>query len=73
MDKKPQEGEYWKHHSGRTYEVIAIANDVVDPRPEYPVTVVYKGVVNGNIWAGRLDDWHRRMTFAGEAHFSGDL
>lgn len=71
--KKPQAGEFWKHHSGRLYEVIAIANDVEDPKPEYPPTVVYSGVDNGKIWAGRLDDWHRRMTFVGDAFFSGDI
>lgn len=52
----------WQHHSGRVYRVLFIANDVDDPKPEYPVTVVYENVRNQTLWVGRLDDWHRRMT-----------
>ncbi len=59
---KPKRGSIWRHHSGREYRVLFIANDVPDPKPEYPVTVVYEGCANGMLWAGRLDDWHRRMT-----------
>lgn len=61
MIERPERGSMWMHRSGRTYRVLFIANDVPDPKPEYPVTVVYEGI-NGARWAGRLDDWHRRMT-----------
>lgn len=58
----PAEGSLWKHHSGREYRVLFIANNVPDPKPDYPPTVVYEGLANGKRWAGRLDDWHRRMS-----------
>lgn len=58
---KPVPYSKWKHHSGRVYTVLFIANDVDDPKPEYPPTVVYQGE-NSKYWAGKLDDWHRRMT-----------
>lgn len=61
-DIRPVPDSYWRHtKSGNIYRVIFIANDVENPRPEYPTTVVYEGMHNGKVWAGRLDDWHRRM------------
>lgn len=57
-----QPGTRWTHHSGRIYEVMFRANDVPEPRAEYPLTIVYKNVGNGTIWAGAAHDWHRRMT-----------
>lgn len=62
MTSKPEPGSFWQHHSGNLYRVLFIANDVENPRPDYPVTVIYETVHNGKKWAGRLDDWHRRMT-----------
>lgn len=59
--EKPETGSRWRHHSGRVYVVLFIANDEPDPKPEYPPTVVYQGE-NGKRWAGKLSDWHRRMT-----------
>lgn len=73
MIDKPKQHTVWKHHSGRLYEVLYIANDVEDPKPDYPVMVVYQNVENYTVWAGRLDDWHRRMTLVGDSYFSGDL
>lgn len=60
----PVAGQVWRHHSGQMYTVLGLANDVVEAKPDYPPTVVYTGE-NGKMWAGRLDDWHRRMTFWG--------
>lgn len=59
-------GSVWQHHSGSLYTVLFIANDVPDPKPDYPGMVVYQGE-NGKRWAGRLDGWHRRMTLKSEA------
>jgi hypothetical protein len=56
-----QPGTRWIHHSGRIYEVLYRANDVPEPKSEYPLIIVYKNIDNGTIWAGRADDWHRRM------------
>lgn len=59
---KPTPGSFWLHtKTGNVYEVLHIANDVENPRPQYPTSVVYRGVHNGKVWSGRLDDWHRRM------------
>lgn len=56
----------WKHNnSGCIYLILMLANtEGNDPekKDKYPPTVVYKDINNGKIWAGRLDDWHRRMT-----------
>lgn len=62
MNEKPQPGSFWQHHSGNLYRVLFIANDVDDPKSDYPPTVIYETVSNNKKWAGRLDDWHRRMT-----------
>lgn len=58
-----QPGSTWTHHSGRKYHVLFIANYTNHPRDGYPPMVIYEGE-NGRRWAGRLDDWHRRMTLA---------
>lgn len=60
--ERPAEGSLWVHHSGREYRVLFVVNDAPEPKPDYPVCVVYHGVSDGRRWAGRLDDWHRRMT-----------
>lgn len=55
-------GSVWQHHSGIFYRVLAIANNTLNPKPNYPPTVIYRGP-NGNLWSGPLSDWHRRMTW----------
>ena len=57
----PMPGSRWLHHSGRMYTVLFLVNEPESNKPQYPRTVVYIGP-NGKLWAGRLDDWHRRMT-----------
>lgn len=57
-------GQLWRHHTGRIYTVLFIANEVDGPS-RYPRSVVYIGP-NGKIWCGELVDWHRRMTFIEE-------
>ena len=61
MTEEPKSGSIWRHHSGRIYTVLFLVNEPDSTKPEYPRTVVYVGQ-NGKLWAGRLDDWHRRMT-----------
>lgn len=63
MDEIPEPKSIWRHHSGRLYHVIMIANDK-STNLDYPVTIVYRGD-NGFVWAGPLADWHRRMTYVG--------
>lgn len=62
VESKPERGTYWLHiKSGNVYRVHGIANDVENPREGYPPTVVYVRESDGTMWAGQLDDWHRRM------------
>lgn len=56
----PVPGSLWRHYNGSVYSVLHIANEPNDER--YPATVVYQGA-NGKVWARRLDDWHRSMTY----------
>lgn len=70
MIEKPAPGSVWVHKSGRLYRVLFIANDGEIPKEGYPLTVVYENVHNGIRYAGRLDDWHRRMSLASQ-QFTG--
>lgn len=56
----------WRHHSGRIYQVMCLANED-STKPQYPVTVVYFNVENGKIWSRPLDDWARSFTQESEA------
>lgn len=59
----PAEGSTWLHYNGAVYKVLLIANADSHRLEEYPVTIVYQGVLNGKIWARKLIDWHRSFTF----------
>lgn len=61
MNETPTPGSTWLHRNGIAYTVLFIANHATDRPALYPQMVVYQGA-NGNIWARRLDDWHRSMT-----------
>lgn len=68
MTDIPSEGSVWEHHSGRLYKVLFLTNMDGDG-VKYPHTVVYEGFSNTppRRWSGPLADWHRRMTYVGEA------
>lgn len=51
-------GKVYRHHSGRTYEVIMLTNTTSNS-DKYPVTVVYRNTVNGTLWSRSLADWDR--------------
>lgn len=53
------EGSRWQHQNGNTYTVELLAN-VDSERPEYPVTVVYRGD-NGKVWAKSMDNFLSKM------------
>lgn len=57
----PEVGSEWVHKNGTEYEVIAVAN-LKAHKSNYPVTIVYKGVVSGNVWSRTLDNWHESMS-----------
>lgn len=52
-------GSRWKHHSGKEYTVIHIANQFTE-NPKYPVLVVYLGG-NGKVWAKELQNFVEKM------------
>ncbi|HBO1356873.1 TPA: hypothetical protein L5622_001949 [Pseudomonas aeruginosa] len=48
------------HRNGVEYEVVMIANGE-STSPEYPPTIVYRGVANGKVWARPACEWDRSM------------
>lgn len=62
----PAPGTTWRHTNGNRYEVLHIANEQTQDAQRYPVTVVYRGLVNGLVWTRAADDWHRSMTQVSE-------
>lgn len=54
-----QSGLKVKHHSGREYLVLLLANKASTNSQMYPVTVVYTGY--GQIWSKTLDDFCQKM------------
>ena len=62
LPKLPKPKSLWRHKNGNYYEVLLIANLYSERLEEYPITVVYIGVINGKIWSRPLDRWHGSMT-----------
>jgi len=52
----------WRHRNGNVYKVLFYTNIEPGRQTEYPTTVVYENVANGNRYSRRLVDWHRSMT-----------
>jgi hypothetical protein len=50
----------WQHKSGAFYRIMHIANH--ENTSALPLTVVYYNVTTDEVYAGRADDWERRMT-----------
>jgi hypothetical protein len=63
MQVKPN--TLWKHKNGNKYKVLLLANQKSERLDEYPVMVIYQNVDTHSVWARRLDDWHRSMSFHG--------
>jgi hypothetical protein len=57
----PVQLSLWKHRNGNIYRVLLITN-MQSTKEEYPVTVVYEGYVNREIWSRPLSTWHSSMT-----------
>lgn len=55
-----KKGMVCRHHSGRVYTVLDIAN-TTNPSERFPRTVVYMGA-NGNVWARREDRFLEKFT-----------
>ena len=54
----------WQHQNGNKYEVIAVANEYADgvKQKVFPITVVYRGIHDGKIWARAITYFNRVMT-----------
>jgi hypothetical protein len=52
----------WRHHSGRRYHVVFLTNEFSANTEKYPVTVVYRGVVNGRRWSKSRERFLATMT-----------
>jgi hypothetical protein len=59
-------GMVCRHHSGRIYTVLEIAN-ATNPSEEFPRTVVYIGA-NGNIWAREEQSFLKKFTMKFDGH-----
>ena len=55
----PTFGSHWKHHSGRIYTVLGVAN-TGNINSEYPIVIVYVGH-NENLWTKLIDDFYKTM------------
>lgn len=60
----PKVWELYRHHNGSLYRVEMITN-VDSDRPEYPVTVCYRGE-DGLVWSKTLSEFLAKMTRAEE-------
>lgn len=55
-----KKGGVYRHHSGRVYTVLDIANRAA-PSAKFPPTVVYMGT-NGNTWARPAGEFAEKFT-----------
>lgn len=62
----PMIGGVWLHSNGNLYEIRGWANEDGE-KAKYPPMVEYKNLHTGKPYSGRLDDWHRRMTYVGKS------
>ena len=60
-DEWPMPRSIWKHHSGRRYKVVMLANMDTTQPDRYPVHVVYVGVANGKAWTKTLTNFYKTM------------
>lgn len=58
----PQIGTIWRHKNGNQYEVTGYSNKE-GTKIDYPKTVHYRNVSNGEEYSRRLDRWQASMTF----------
>lgn len=58
----PQIGTIWRHKNGNQYEVTGYSNKE-GTKIDYPKTVHYRNVSNGEEYSSRLDRWQASMTF----------
>ena len=60
-----KEGEiYTNNKSGYPYEVLLIANSeaYVERRDKFPLTVVYKKLMDGSVWCREAGEFREKFT-----------
>lgn len=60
-DEEIEKGGTYQHHKGKYYRIVGIAN-TANINPKYPPVVVFKSLVNGNLWTKPIDDFKAKMT-----------
>lgn len=50
-----------RHHSGRVYSVLHVANTHGTDEARFPVTIVYRGA-NGHVWARAASEFDGKFT-----------
>jgi hypothetical protein len=58
----PEVGTHWRHTGGGFYVVEGFANMETEFPVKYPQIIIYRGVVNGKVWARPLADWPSSFT-----------
>ncbi|MGZ8172970.1 MAG: hypothetical protein ACXWT0_03810 [Methylobacter sp.] len=58
----PELNTAWLHKNGYLYTVLIITNAKSERPDEYPVTVVYKRLIDNTIWSRPLSRWHGSFT-----------
>ena len=57
----PGDKTLWTHHSGRVYRVITVSNVHSDDQERYPITVIYRGVLDKKVWSKSLARFRETM------------
>lgn len=65
LDYRPMPETVWRHHASRALYVVRGISNRDGTKAKYPTMVEYRGRHDGEPYSGRLDDWHRRMSFVG--------
>jgi hypothetical protein len=55
----------WRHHTGRMYRVVAVANQHSNDPDKYPIMITYVDI-NGRYWAKDVTRFLNSMTEAGD-------
>lgn len=59
-DSDIRPGVVCRHHSGRVYTIVGIANAKSRDSAKFPVLVCYRGA-NGEVWARPLEEFRQKF------------
>ena len=54
-------GDIWEHHNGKRYVILMVAN-LNSKSTDYPITIVYRQELGGNIYSKDLNNFLITMT-----------